>query len=132
MIVPYVDCAAIFADVSKPQSASRQNRDVLGNSFTALFKFLSFVSKVAEHRPEKPAWTPLRGGIRRMVEVQPVLRSNVTYGLTEDYSVIACNFPLTRHVGERHLQFARKQIPIQIPLTDFLLPIRSQAKMSFR
>jgi hypothetical protein len=71
-------------------------------------------------------------GIRRMVEVQPLLKSNVTYGLTKNYSVIAYNFLLTRPAGERHLQFARKQIPMQIPLTDFLLPIRSQAKMSFR
>jgi hypothetical protein len=67
-----------------------------------------------------------------MVEVQPVLKSNVTYGLTKDYFVTACNLPLTRQVGGRHLQFARKQIPIQISLTDFLLPIQSQAKMSFR
>ncbi len=76
--------------------------------------------KVAEHRPEKPAWTPLRADIRRMVEVQPVLKSNVTYGPTKDYFVIACNFPLTRAARERHLQFARKQIPNQIPLTDFI------------
>jgi len=54
-----------------------------------------------------------------MVEIQPKLETDVIDGLTSSYFAIACNFPLAHQVGERHLQFARKQIPIQIPLTDF-------------